>query len=57
MEQYTTLVKKAIRTIKKTFQEVEINNLFSNPHALLSNQQDRVNTATDLQLVTWLIVV
>ena len=57
MEQYTTLVKKAIRTIKKTFQEVEINNLFTNPHALLSNQQDRVNTATDLQLVTWLIVV
>ncbi len=56
MTAYDVLLKKAVDSIATTFRKRAASGLQSGRGFVLPDEQDQVNEATDLELITWMVV-
>jgi SNF2 family DNA or RNA helicase len=56
MSRYTGLLKKAVAAIEATFRKRTVNNLLSSRSGLLTDAGKQISSATDFDLITWLVI-
>ena len=56
MEPYDALVRKAAESVAVTFRKRAAAGLLSGREFVLPDEDEQVNEATDLDLVTWLVI-
>jgi len=56
MTRYSELLRKAVASIESTFRKRAVTNLLSSRGGLLNDSRKQVDSATDFDLITWLVI-
>jgi SNF2 family DNA or RNA helicase len=56
MTRYSELLRKAVTSIESTFRKRAVTNLLSSRSGLLSDSRKQIDSTTDFDLITWLVI-